>query len=58
MLHLAVVFLVRTGHDAQHGGFARAVQAEQADLGTGEEAEGYILDDLTLGRDDLASAEH
>jgi hypothetical protein len=31
--------LVDAGHDAQHGRLARAVQAEQADLGAGEEAE-------------------
>ena len=49
VLHLAVVFLVHARHDAQHGGFARAVQPEQADLGAGEEAEGDVLDDLTLG---------
>ena len=40
VLHLAVEFLVHAGHDAQHGGFAGAVQAEQADLGAGEEARG------------------
>ncbi len=42
----------------QHGGFARAVQAEQADLGAGEEAEGDVLEDLALRRHDLADAVH
>jgi hypothetical protein len=58
VLHLAVVFLVYARHDAQHGGFTGAVQAEQADLRAGEETEGDVLDDLTLGGDDLAHAEH
>jgi hypothetical protein len=58
VLHFAVVFLVHAGHDAQHGRFAGAVEAEQADLGAGEEGQGDVLDDLPLGRDDLAHAEH
>ena len=58
VLHLAVVFLVLQRHDAQHRGFTRAIQTQQADLGAGEEAEGDILDDLTLGRNDFAHAEH
>ena len=58
MLHFTVVLLVGPGHDAQDGGFARTVQAEQADLGAGEERKGNILDDLPLGRDDLADAQH
>ena len=58
MLDFAVKFLVGTGHDAQYGGLAGAVQAEQADLGAGEEGQGNVLDDLALGRDDFAHAEH
>ena len=58
VLDLAVVFLVHAGHDAEHGGLAGAVQAEQADLGAGEEGQGNVLDDLTLGRDDLADPQH
>ena len=58
VLHLAVVFLVHAGHDPEHGRLAGTVQAEQADLGAGEEGEGNILDDLPLGRDDLADAQH
>ena len=50
--------LVDPGHDAQDGRFARAVQAEQADLGTGEEGERDVLDDLALRRNDLADAVH
>jgi hypothetical protein len=50
--------LVDAGHDAQHRRFARAVEAEQADLGAGEEGERDVLDDLALGRDDLAHAVH
>jgi hypothetical protein len=57
-LDFAVVFLVDAGHDLQHGGLAGAVQAEQADLGAGEEGQGDVLDDLPLGRDDLADAQH
>ena len=58
VLHFPVIFLVRPGHDAQHGGFARAVEAQQADLGAREERKGDVLDDLTLGGNDLAHAEH
>jgi len=57
-LDLAVVFLLDAGHDLEHGGLARAVEAEQADLGAGEEGQGDVLDDLPLGGDDLAHAEH
>ena len=52
------IFLVDARHDAQQRGLARAVQAEQADLGAREEREGDVLDDLALGRDDLAHADH
>src|SRR4029079_15035383 len=37
---------------------ARAVQAEHADLGAGEERERNVLEDLALGRNDLAHAVH
>jgi hypothetical protein len=57
-VHFADDVLVDAGHDAQHGGFAGAVEAEQADLGAGEEGQRDVLDDLALGRDDLAHAEH
>jgi hypothetical protein len=42
----------------EHGGLARTVEAEQADLGAGEEAEGDVLEDLALRRHDLADAVH
>jgi hypothetical protein len=58
VLHLALELGVGPGHDAQHRGFARAVEAEQADLGAGEEGQRDVLDDLALGGDDLAHAEH
>ncbi|MNO47861.1 hypothetical protein D3C76_381850 [compost metagenome] len=45
-------------HDAQQGGFTRAVQAEHADLGAGEERQGNVLEDFTLGRNDLADPVH
>ena len=49
---------IDAGHDAQQGGFARAVQTEYANLGAGEERQGNILEDLALGRDNLAHAVH
>ena len=39
--------LVHAGHDLQQGRFARAVQAEHADLGAGEERQRDVLEDLT-----------
>jgi hypothetical protein len=58
VLHLAVVFLVHPGHDLQHGGLAGAVEAEQADLGAGEEGQRDVLDDLAFGGNDLADTQH
>jgi hypothetical protein len=58
MLHLAFVFLVGAGHDAQHGGLAGAVEAEQADLGAGEEGQRDVLDDLAFRGNDFADAQH
>ena len=55
---LALDVLVQPGHDLEHGGLARAVQAEHADLGAGEKAERDVLEDLALGRNDLAHAVH
>ena len=49
---------VESCHDAQNRRLARAVEAEQADLGAREEGERDVLDDLALGRDDLAHAVH
>jgi len=51
-------FLVHAGHDLQQGGFARAVQAQHANLGAGEEAQGDVFQDLPLGRHGLGDAVH
>lgn len=51
-------FLVHTRHDLEQGGFARAVQAQHADLGAGEEAQGDVFQDLPLGRHGLGDAVH
>ncbi len=45
-------------HDAQQGGFARAVQAQHANLGTGEKGQGNVPEDLAFGGHDLAHAVH
>lgn len=34
---------INTGHDAQQGGFTRAVQTEYTDFGTREEAQRDVL---------------
>ncbi len=49
---------IEAGHDAQQGGFARAVQAEDANLGPGEEGQGNVLENFPLGRHDFAHAVH
>ncbi|MNS54791.1 hypothetical protein D3C72_876050 [compost metagenome] len=55
---LALDLLVEAGHDLEQRGLARAVQAQHADLGAGEERQRDVLQDVTLGRDDLAHAVH
>ncbi|MDT4839945.1 hypothetical protein FQZ97_737490 [compost metagenome] len=55
---LALEFLVHTRHDLEQRGLARAVQAEHADLGAGEERERNVLQELPLGRHGLADAVH
>ncbi len=55
---LALEIGVHAGHDLEHGGLAGAVQAQQADLGTREEGQRDVLDDLPLGRDHLGHAVH
>ena len=52
------ILLVDARHDPQQGRLARAVQAQHADLGAREERERDVLEDLALGRDDLAHAVH
>jgi hypothetical protein len=55
---LALDLLVEAGHDLEHGRLARAVEPQKADLGAREERERDVLEDLPLGRDDLAHAVH
>ena len=50
--------VVDAGHDLQQRALARAVQAEHADLGAGEEGQRDVLQDLPLRRHDLADAVH
>ena len=54
----AVELLVDAGHDPQQRGLAGAVQAEHADLGAGEEAQGDVAKDDPLRGYDLADAIH
>ncbi len=55
---LALDLLVDAGHDLEQRRLARAVQAEHADLGAGEEGQRDVVQDLPLGRHDLADAMH
>ena len=55
---LAFDLLVHARHDLQQGGFARAVEAEHADLGAGKEAQADIAQDDALGWHDLANPVH
>jgi hypothetical protein len=50
--------LVQSGHDLEQGGLAGAVGAQHADLGAGEKAERHLLEDVALGRHDLADLVH
>jgi len=54
----ALELLVHAGHDPQQGGLARAVVAEHADLGAGEEVEVDVLENLLLRGHDLGQAAH
>jgi len=55
---LADVFLIHARHDAKQCGFARAVEAEHADLGAVVEAERDVAQDLFIGRDNLPNTVH
>ena len=55
---LAVELRVDARHDPEERRLPRAVQAEDADLGAGEEGEVDPLQDLPLGRDDLPEVDH
>jgi len=50
--------LVDSCHDAQDRRLARAVETEKTDLRARKERKRDVLDDLPLGRDDLADAVH
>jgi len=54
----ALDFLVDASHDLEQRGLARAVGAEHADLGAGEEGQRDVLQDLSFGRHDLADPVH
>ena len=45
-------------HDFQQGGFARAIQAKDADFGAGEEGEGDVFEDEATAGDDFAHPVH
>jgi len=49
---------VHAGHDAQQRRLARAVQAEHADLGAGEEGQRDVLQDLAFRGHHLAHPVH
>jgi len=55
---LAVEVLVAAGHDLQQAGFARAVDAEHADLGAGEEGQGDVLEELLATGKNLGELLH
>ena len=55
---LALDVGIHARHDFQQGGFARAVQAEDADFGAGKEREGDILEDEAATGDDFAHPAH
>ncbi|MND56078.1 hypothetical protein D3C80_471740 [compost metagenome] len=49
---------IDTGHNAQQGGFTGAVQAQHANFGAREAAQGDIFQDVTLRRYHFADAMH
>ena len=49
---------INARHDFQQGGFARAVQTEDADFGAGEEGEGDVFQDEAAAGDDFAHPVH
>ena len=55
---LAVEVLVAAGHDLQEARLARAVDAEHADLGAGEEGQGDVLEQLLATRENLGELLH
>ncbi len=55
---LAVIVLVEAGHDLQQRGFARAVDAQHADLGVRIEGEVDVIEHLPVARIGLRQALH
>ena len=55
---LALDLGIAARHDAQQRTLARAVQAEHADLGAGEERQGNVAKDRPLRRNDLRNPVH
>ena len=51
-------FIKRAGQKFQQGGFARAVQAEDADFRAGEEGKGDVFQDEATTGDDFAHPVH
>ena len=56
--HLALVVLVHSGDDFHQAGLAAAVEADDADFGSVEEAQVYVFQYLAAGRNELAHAHH
>jgi hypothetical protein len=54
----ALDLFVDARHDFEQGGLARAVGAQHANLGSGEEGQGNVFQNLTLRRHDFADAVH
>ena len=55
---LAGVAVVAPGHDLEQGGLARAVEAEHADLGAGQERQPDVLQDLLAAGKGLVQTLH
>src|SRR3546814_13901209 len=53
-----VEFVVDTGHDFQQRGLTRAVEAQHADLGAGEERERNVFQDFAIRRNNFAQPMH
>ena len=49
---------IHTGHDFEDGGFARAVETQEADFRAGEERKRNVFDDLAFRRNNFAHAVH
>ena len=54
----AVVLAVQPGHDLHEGGFTGTVQADDADLRAGQEAQVHVLEDFLAAREHLPQAFH